>query len=186
MNRTLPERIFICGFMGTGKTTVGQHLARQLHMEFYDLDQWIEEDEGRSIPVIFTEQGESAFRQIEKKALLQLIRTTQGVIALGGGSLHNQHLVDHVKVNGMLVFIETPLPLIIKRIKQSPDRPLLLNESGNIKSDKILKSDLQELYKMRYPLYEQAEVTVHAMEYDSLESLVTELVKKIRYHVALH
>lgn len=186
MNRTLPERIFICGFMGTGKTTVGRQLAGQLVMDFHDLDHLIEEHENRCISTIFEEDGEPAFREIEKLILLRVIRSKTGVIALGGGSLQNQHLLDHVKVNGMLVFIETPMSQIIERLSQQNHRPMVLDKSGNTKPKLVLEADLKELYEQRLPFYEQAEVTIHTADYDSMEALVTQLVKKIRYHVALH
>lgn len=186
MNRTLPERIFICGFMGAGKTTVGRQLAKELDLSFYDLDDLIEASSGRSIDSIFSEEGEATFRQQEKEALLQVIRTKKGVVALGGGSLQNQHLLDHIKVNGMLVFLKTPMPQIVDRLVRCDHRPLLLDATGNMKPRSILKAELQELYEKRLPFYEQAEVTVHTEDYASIDALVGQLVKKIRYHVALH
>lgn len=186
MNRTLPERIFICGFMGAGKTTLGKLLAHELEVSFVDLDGVIEKEAGRSIAAIFENEGEAAFRHKEKRALLQIIRTQKGVIALGGGTLHNQHLLDHVKINGLLVFVNTPMVQIMERIMRTKNRPLLMNESGKMKSKLELQSEMQSLYKERLPLYEQAEVTIKTEDFDSVNAMVAQMVKKIRYHVALH
>lgn len=186
MKRTLPERIFICGFMGTGKTTAGKLLASRLDKPFHDLDACVEKEAGQTIADIFEAEGEEGFRKKEKATLLNIIRTQKGVIALGGGSLQNQHLVDHVKVNGLLVFIDTPMEEIINRITRKSNRPLLLNENGNMKSKSVLKKEMQELYDRRLAFYEQAEVTMQSNDYKSINDLVSQLVKKIRYHVALH
>lgn len=186
MNRTLPERIFISGFMGAGKSTIGKALAQKLEQDFWDLDDFIEQEAGKPISAIFEQEGEQAFRQKEQAAVLDIIRQKKGVIALGGGTLQNQHLLDHIKVNGLLVFIDTPMDKIISRIEGDKNRPLLLDETGSMKPKTKLKEDLQKLYEKRLPFYEQAEVTVQSTAYETREKLVNGLVKKIRYHVALH
>lgn len=186
MSKTLPERIFICGFMGTGKSTVGKQLAARLDKSFYDLDKGIEKAAGQDIPAIFKAEGEEGFRRREKTVLLDFIRTQTGVIALGGGSLHNQHLVDRLKVNGLLVFIETPMEKIIDRVIGTNNRPMLLNEEGEVKPKPVLEKEMQQLYRQRLPFYEQAQVTIQSEDFKSVDDLVAQLAKKIRYHVALH
>ncbi|MDX1585898.1 MAG: shikimate kinase [Balneolaceae bacterium] len=123
----LPDRIFICGFMGAGKSTVGRKLAERLERTFLDLDDYIEHKADKSIPEIFEEGGEKAFRKIERRCILEIIRTFEGIVALGGGSLHNQHMLDHIKLNGLLVFIETPISVILSRIEEDANRPFLLS-----------------------------------------------------------
>lgn len=186
MNRTIPERIFICGFMGAGKSTTGRALARKLEMSFWDIDDFIEEQAGQSIPEIFETEGEQGFRSREQSAVLDIIRQKKGVIALGGGTLQSQHLLDHIKVNGLLVYINTPMDEIIARIAGDENRPLLLDEQGKMRSESELEKDLQELYDQRRPFYEQAEITIKSDEFDDQQQLVDMLVKKIKYHVALH
>jgi shikimate kinase len=186
MNRTLPERTFICGFMGAGKSTIGSALAKQLEQPFHDLDSYIEARADQTIAAIFEAEGEDGFRREERSALLDLIRSTKGVIALGGGTLQNQHLTDHLKVNGLLVFIDTPLDMIMSRIAEDKNRPMLLDEKGNMKTEKVLKEELRHLRDQRLPLYEQAEVTISGAEFSALDNLVNHLLKKIKYHVALH
>lgn len=172
--------------MGAGKSTLGQALAAQMDLPFNDLDDYIEQQAGRPVPEIFDQEGEQEFRKAERRALLAVIRSRKGIIALGGGTLQNQHLVDHVKVNGLLVFLDVPIDTILDRIAGSTHRPLLLDEDGALKSRERLREELQALYEQRRPLYEQAEVTLQAEQYNSLEERVGALLKKIRYHVALH
>lgn len=172
--------------MGAGKSTVGRMLADRMDLPFYDLDKCIEQQEGQSIPEIFEAEGEKGFRRREQQALLDVIREKKGVVALGGGTLQNQHLLDHLKVNGLLVYVSVPLDTILDRIGGDTGRPLLVDEKGAPKPHSVLGHELQELYEQRKPYYEQAEVTIHADRYNSPPVLVAHLLKKIRYHVALH
>lgn len=170
--------------MGAGKSTVGKKLAEKLQVTFLDLDDYIEHKTGNSISEIFEEEGEKAFRKIERECILEVIRTYQGVVALGGGSLQNQHMVDHIKLNGLLVFIETPFSVILSRIRRNKNRPLLLNEDGLMKKEDILEKELSTLYEERLPFYRQAELTVVDDGEISKETLVDNLKNKIKYHVS--
>ncbi|MCW9706656.1 shikimate kinase [Fodinibius salsisoli] len=180
----VPEIIFLCGFMGTGKTTIGRKLAQKLDYPFLDLDDRIVERAGQSIPDIFEAGGEGRFRTVERKALMEVCRSFKGVVALGGGSLQNQHLLDHLKLNGLLIFIETPFSVLIDRIYQDKNRPLLLDESGNVKERKTLEEELRFLYDDRLPLYRQASISIQMSRGESPEEQVETLFKKIRNHVA--
>ncbi|NGP76875.1 shikimate kinase [Balneolaceae bacterium YR4-1] len=184
MISNLPDRIFLSGFMGAGKSTIGRELAGKLERTFLDLDDYIEHKAGKSISEIFEEGGEDAFRKIERECILELIRTYEGIIALGGGSLHNQHMLDHIKLNGLLVFIETPISVILDRIDKDLNRPLLLNEEGKVKERETLERELSALYKKRLPLYQQSELTVSDDGEKTLETLVEQLTNKIKYHVS--
>ena len=182
----LPERLFLSGFMGTGKSTIGRELARELELSFADLDTMIEEEAGKPIPDIFEQQGEEAFRRLEKEMLLRAIREYEGVLSLGGGALHNQHVVDHLKINGLLIFIETPFSVILDRILQHDNRPLLLDEDGKMKDREVLEDELKQLYEQRLPLYRQAEITLQTDNQSSVEEATAALIKKIRNHVAFN
>jgi shikimate kinase len=183
MISNLPDRIFLCGFMGAGKSSIGRKLADFLDRPFLDLDDKIEDKAGLSIPRIFEKEGEAGFRTLERRALLEVIREFKGIVALGGGSLQNQHLLDHVKLNGLLIFIETPISIILERISADKNRPLLLNEDGTPKSRKLLKKELKALYDKRLPLYEQAIISVTNNGKEGVEEIVELLVKKIKNHV---
>lgn len=183
MISNLPDIIFLCGFMGSGKSTIGQLLAEKLERPFLDLDDKIVETAGMEIPEIFEQEDKAGFRMIERRALLETTREFEGVLALGGGSLQSQHLVDHLKLKGLLVFIETPISVILRRISEDENRPLLLDEHGNPQKTEILKQELQTLYDERLPLYEQAVITVENDGSQSPEQTVEILLKKIRNHV---
>lgn len=184
MIKNLPDRIFLCGFMGAGKSTVGSMLSDRLDMRFLDLDDYIEEKAGKDIPNIFKEDGESTFRKIERKCILDVIRKYEGVVALGGGSLQNQHIVDHIKLNGLLIFIDTPFSLILERITEESNRPLLLNEQGTVKEKEILENELSTLYEQRLPFYQQAELSIADSDRKTAESMVNSLIKKLKNHVS--
>ena len=183
MISNLPELIFLSGFMGAGKSLIGKKLAEKLESPFLDLDDKIEEKAGQSIPEIFETSGEADFRTLERRALLEVIREFEGVVALGGGSLQNQHMLDHIKLNGLLVFIETPISVILNRISGDRQRPLLLDEEGNPKSREQLRQDLEALYDERRSLYEQAVLKVVNDGNQKPDELVQTLLKKIRNHV---
>jgi len=183
MITNLPDIIFLCGFMGSGKSTVGRQLADKLERPFLDLDDRIVEIAGLEIPEIFEQEGEPAFRTTERRALLEVARDYKGVVALGGGSLQSQHLVDHLKLKGLLLFIETPISVILSRISQDENRPMLLDKHGNPQKKEVLKQELQALYDERLPLYEQAVIKVANDGSKSPEQIAEILLKKIRNHV---
>jgi shikimate kinase len=186
MISNLPKRIFLCGFMGAGKSVIGKSLAQKLDLNFVDLDEKVEEKAGQSIPDLFEDSGEAGFRAAERHTLLQVARDFEGIVALGGGSLHNQDMVDHLKLNGLLVFIETPISVILDRISQDENRPLLLDEQGNPKSKKRLNDELTVLYEERLSLYQQAEIKIENNGQQSVEDIVELLLKKIRNHAEFY
>lgn len=179
---TYPDRLFVCGFMGAGKSTLGKALAGRLDVPYRDLDAFIEDQQRKTIPEIFEEQGEPGFRAAEKAALLETIRTFEGVVSLGGGSLQNQHMTDYIKNNGLLIFIDTPFSVIFQRITKDKSRPLLLDEKGEIKPQEQLEQELKLLYNQRKKLYGQAVISLNPVNYNTAEEAVEQLIKKIRYH----
>jgi shikimate kinase len=183
MIANLPKIVFLCGFMGAGKSTIGRHLASKLNRPFLDLDDKIEEKAGQTIPEIFEYSGEVDFRTIERRAVLEVCREFEGIVALGGGSLQNQHMLDHIKLNGLLLFIETPIYVILDRISGDENRPLLLDEEGNPRDKEALRQDLEELYEERKPLYEQAPIQILDDGTQTPGELVQDLLKKIKHHV---
>ena len=177
------DSIFICGFMGTGKSTVGKKLAELLEKDFFDLDQEIVNRAGMSIPEIFEQKGEEEFRKLEWKALYDLTQKVKGVIALGGGSLQNQHIIDHLKLYGLLIFLDTPFATILDRIFSDTNRPLLLDDEGNPKSKEQLTEDLNTLMQNRLPYYSQAQISIASDQYSNVDELVIDLKKKIARYV---
>ena len=174
---------YITGFMGAGKSAIGSRLAQKLQLPFHDLDKYISNREEACIPDIFERYGEQYFREKEKEYLLELTNSFKGVISLGGGALQNQHVVDHLKIHGLLIFIEAPLGEVLDRVLGNPKRPIVRNAEGEIKSRETLKIELETLYSSRIEFYKQAEVKIINSGSDSKEIVVDRLIDKIKKHV---
>ncbi len=175
--------IYICGFMATGKSTIGRLIAKELEKPFLDLDTVILNKEGCSISEIFRKYGEEYFREKEFEALLELTRNFKGVVALGGGALQNQQVVDHLKVHGLLVYIKTPLDIIVERVLRNTKRPIVLNNEGKIKPKETLFKELKALYLSRNPLYEQAQIKIESSGLESKEGQAKLLIEKLKRYV---
>lgn len=174
---------YISGFMGAGKSAIGSRLAKKLQLPFHDLDKYISHREGKRIPEIFKQDGEQYFREKEKEYLLELTKNFKGVLALGGGALQNQHILDHLKIHGILIFIETPLEEVLDRVLRNPKRPIVRNTDGEIKSRETLKIELETLYSSRIELYNQAEIKLINSGNVPKEIVVKRLIDKIKKHV---
>ncbi len=135
--------IYLCGFMGCGKSTIGKLLAKKLGKEFIDLDEYIEKLEGMKISEIFDKKGEAYFRQRESEALSSLPAST-GVVATGGGTLLKKENGDIAKSVGTSVYIDTPFEVCYERIKGDESRPIAYSST---------KEQLLERYNQRKPLY---------------------------------
>ncbi len=134
--------------MGSGKTTVGSRLAQLLGKEFIDLDHYIVETTGRSIPSIFETDGEAGFRMIEKASLKEVIHNTDAVISTGGGIITYEESRELLKNNGhhKVYYLSAPFDELYGRIKNDTGRPMLKGGyEGTMK-----------LYESRLPLYEEA------------------------------
>lgn len=122
---TSPNKIFLAGFMGTGKTAVGRILAKNLNYEFFDSDHWIERTSGSSIPEIFAGEGERSFRRWESKALQELIKKDRVVAALGGGTVCFSGNLQKLSRHGLLILLEASLEQSLRRSQKEGGRPLL-------------------------------------------------------------
>lgn len=150
------ENIFLCGFMGTGKTHVGKRLAKTLQVEFFDIDKCIVAKEGCSIPAVFEKCGEARFREIETQVLLEVSRSQGCVIATGGGILSKDENATIIKNSGTLFYLNTPFTTCYNRIKFDKNRPLAVTKS---------REELYELYIARHKLYmHHADVVVHTTQ----------------------
>jgi shikimate kinase len=159
--------IFLVGFMGSGKTTIGKKLATKLGCDFVDLDIAIEHAEGKYIRDIIAENGEHYFREVESKVLQQL-DLEQKVIATGGGTPYYFDNMDWMKINGIAVYIELDEGVLLSRLKMTnlENRPLLkgLDDDG-------LKKFIHEKLEERGPYYYQAQIVYNPLK-ESLEHLV--------------
>jgi len=169
----LKQPIFLCGMMGAGKSSVGKILADKCGLPFHDLDKLIEDSEQLKIPEIFETKGESYFREIERKLLIKTSQNIEGILALGGGSLQNQVIVDHLKVLGWLVYLKEPEHSLVERLKNSGNRPLLKNED--------IQQKISSLLKERSEFYEQAHITI-VRAGKSREETADEILKKLKVY----
>jgi shikimate kinase len=118
------KHIYLVGFMGSGKSTVGRLLATRLSRPFHDLDDLIEKEQQMSIPEIFALRGEAYFRKVESRLLLQTSQFPPGVIALGGGTYSSELNRSVVEDNGISVWLRISFPLAEERCRGISSRPL--------------------------------------------------------------
>lgn len=143
--------IYLCGFMGCGKTTAGRLLAQSLGCGFYDMDDYITEKEKMEIPQIFAEKGEKYFREAETEAVRELAEKS-GVIACGGGAMLKKENAAAASASGTVVYIDVPFETCYSRISGDRNRPVVMNNT---------KEELEIIYGGRVPLYrENSSVTV--------------------------
>ena len=161
--------IVLVGVPGAGKTTVGKLLAKELAVEFFDSDQIIEARAGKSVSDIFTQDGEPAFRKLEHDVIVELLDSSNVVLALGGGSLGNDETRAKVK-DATTVWLVAGLAQAVDRVGMNRNRPLLL---GNV------RGQLADLMAAREPFYK--EVAAIAVDTSKLipSEVVTEIVSEL-------
>ncbi|MHA1489022.1 MAG: shikimate kinase [Promethearchaeota archaeon] len=171
--------IALIGFMATGKTAVGNLLAEYLGRDykFVEIDKIIIDDAGKSIPKIFSEDGEIRFREYEIAACKKASKLKKVVISCGGGVVLNKINIDYLKQNCHIVLLQASAEEIYKRaIKNGKEtRPLIATEDP--------KAEIEKVLKFREPFYRTAaELTIKATE-KKLEDIVIEIVKKTKIKV---
>ncbi len=134
--------VYLCGFMGCGKSHIGRMTARATGRSFVDLDRIIVEREGMAIPEIFEKYGEPHFRALEAQYIREL--SDGYVIATGGGALINDSTAEYARQSGLTVYINTAFELCYQRIKNDKNRPLAVKNT---------KEQLMELYSARDKIY---------------------------------
>jgi len=149
---SLEQPIFLTGFMGAGKTTVGQSLATRIGCPFTDLDALIEERAGKSINAIFTEDGEDCFREQESAVLVSISASHAGVYATGGGIVTAEKNREFMRSAGYVIYLRATWTTLQERLIGSTQRPLLNTEDGLSKT--------QDLLMRRVPYYEETELVV--------------------------
>ena len=136
------RNIYLCGFMGCGKSYMGKKLAEKLGCTLVDLDAYIEEKEGKTIPEIFAEQGEPHFRELEAKYIREMPENS--VVATGGGAIINPVTAETARNAGTVVFLDADFELCYNRIKGDTHRPLVMKNT---------KEQLNELFNKRREIY---------------------------------
>jgi shikimate kinase len=156
-------RIYLTGFMASGKSSVGPRLAARLGSVFWDLDRLIRAHDGRPIPAIFEEDGEAAFRTLESRFLRRSTEVSDLVVALGGGALVDDNNWTFAREHGRIVYLEVAPDTILDRVADEADRrPLLQDEEGQPLPKEQMRSRIDELLSARRARYERAHATVDA------------------------
>lgn len=156
-------RIYLTGFMGSGKSTVGQKLAANLDWPFVDTDAWIEEQIDMRIPQYFAQDGEAAFRRREADALLATAAHRHAVVATGGGMLVDSDRMQHAQQLGAVVYLCADAETLYHRL--APDaahRPLLWDDAGTPLEGQALRNHIATLLNERAPAYEHAPLHINA------------------------
>ena len=135
--------VFLCGFMGCGKTTTGKLIAKKLGVAYVDTDELIVKNEGMSIPDIFARKGEPYFREVEAETVKSLCGR-KAVVACGGGAMLNRDTAAYANENGKVVFLDVPFEMCYKRIEGDENRPIVISST---------KQQLLERFEQRYPVY---------------------------------
>ena len=155
--RPIPIRrlVWLLGFMGCGKSTVGRLLAKRLGWVFVDLDEELERRQGRTIAQIFAENGEPYFREIEQVLLQEIVETTEReptVVALGGGTFAQPRNLELIRSQGGIsIWLDCPVEELRRRCRGLENRPLFRDAAS-----------FRELYRQRLPFYQQADFRVDA------------------------
>lgn len=151
-------RIYLIGFMGVGKTHWGRILGNKLGLPFYDLDELIEEAEGRSVNKIFEEEGEEYFRTIEKDVLRNFSENNDSMLlSCGGGAPCFFNNIRYMNEMGVTVWINTPFEILLGRLRQGKEKRPLLKDLD----DEQLKAYIARKNNDRRMYYEQAKVIVN-------------------------
>lgn len=164
-------RIYLIGYMGCGKSTLGKRLAKHLNLEFVDMDHYIEMRNHKTIPQIFAEEGESEFRKKERKALEELSEFSNIVIATGGGAPCFFDNIDLMNQTGATIYINIdPAILADRLIHSKTERPLI---KGKTKEELIVFID--EMLAKRRPFYSQAkyEITEPDIDLEIISRLIS-------------
>ncbi|RPG99047.1 MAG: shikimate kinase [Candidatus Pelagibacter sp. TMED106] len=162
----LKKNLVFLGMMGSGKSSIGYLVSKKLNLKFVDIDSKIEEETGMKILNIFSEKGEKFFRNLEEKVTLKILKTNNTVISLGGGAFINDKIRKEILTNHNSFWLNWDLEILLKRIKNSKKRPLVLNSSDQ---------EIKNLIKKRAIIYSKAKFKINCNKLTK-----SEIVKKIK------
>ena len=172
------QRIILIGYMGAGKTTVGRALAKELGLQFYDLDWYIEARMRKTVPQLFAERGEDGFRLVERNMLHEVAEFEDVVLSCGGGTPCFFDNIDYMNTQGSVVYLKaSPEVLRGHLLMGKTERPLLKGKSPEELAD-FIKGQLE----LREPFYSKAAHTLNVSLMDSFDKIgvtVAELRKML-------
>ena len=165
------KNIFLIGYMGTGKSTVAAHMAKQFGLEVLEMDQMIVEREGMSISDIFAKQGESYFRDVETNLLIEIQSQENKVVSCGGGVVLREQNVEEMRKGGKIVLLSAKAETILERVKDDDSRPLL---QGNKNIEFI-----NDMLEKRRPKYESAADIIIETDAKQVADICSEIFEQI-------
>lgn len=168
------NRIFLVGPMGSGKTTVGRHLATRLGLEFVDLDQEIQARCGVEVAVIFDIEGEAGFRRRESDLLDELTRREGIILATGGGSVISPDNRRMLRERGLVIYLRTSVDQQLRRLERDKQRPLLQTPDR--------RTRLEKMAEVRNPVYEDCADLVIASSSISPKAMAERVERAIGEH----
>jgi shikimate kinase len=166
------DNIFLIGPMGSGKTTIGRHLAKVLKLEFIDSDRAIEQRTGADIPWIFDIEGEEGFRKRERAVIEELTRQRGIVLATGGGAVIDPLNRADLAMHGVVVFLQASVEKILSRTTKSQSRPLLQTENP--------RERVEELLAARDALYREIADIIVDTDKRGIKSTVNLILDQLR------
>jgi shikimate kinase len=167
--------IVLVGMMGAGKTAIGRRLAKRLDLTFTDADDEIEIAAGCSIPDIFKQHGETAFRDGERRVIERLLKQSTHVLATGGGAFMDPKTRALIKQGGVSVWLRADIEVLWRRVSRRGHRPMLKTDNP--------RATLSALIDERYPVYATADVTVESRD-GPPEETVDRVVDALRNFVS--
>jgi shikimate kinase len=168
-------KIFLVGYMGSGKSTAGKKLAKLLGYTFIDHDELIEKAVGKSVYDIFQEDGEEKFREMEHNMLISLLPKDNMVVSTGGGTPCNYNNMELMNRNGLTIYLKMSADSLVNRLRNAKtERPLIIGKSA----EDLYNFIVSHLEK-REPFYAEAQYKVKAKDLD-----IAELAEFIRQHIS--
>ena len=168
--------IYLIGYMGSGKSTVGRLLAAKLQLEFIDFDEHIELSTEKTITEIFDQEGEEKFRALEHECLKRLLTKNNVVIALGGGTPCFHNNMELINKKGTSVYIDMNVADLVKRLAKARNKRPLIRDLNEVDLKYFVEANLEK----RLPVYKQAHHTIHAgnLPTEKLAEIIWESVKR--------
>ena len=156
----LKKNLVLLGMMGSGKSTIGYLLSKNLNLEFYDIDSVIEKQDGRKIAEIFNTEGEDFFRKLEEKVSIKILKLKNKVISLGGGAFVNENIRKEVLSNNVSFWLNWKDNTLINRIKRNNKRPIINNSNEN---------EIKKLISKRLKIYSMADFKINCEKFTKNE-----------------
>lgn len=156
------EIIYLAGFMGAGKSTIGPILANTLAWNFADLDKIIEAREKMKVREIFEKKGEKYFRKVETETLEELSKNNNYVVSLGGGTITFHHNIKIMKETGIIILLTASIESIYKRLRFKTDRPMFKTDNEEPLDEKEFMNKIERMLDSRMEFYNQADLKIDA------------------------